>query len=377
MKPKYPCRILIGVILSLVLCCCNHSDNVDECPVITLNQSDKIEKIDLADISDSYLAFKPETTDESIISNICRVWHYKSCVYILDHKYQILVFDESGKYLWKLNKRGQGPGEYTRLLDFAIDQKHDYLLLLAYNKILRYDLKGNYIDTISTGDGYEIATDGKYAYVKPFDEENGEAVPYSLRVIDLETSKETDVLTAVNDCAPSCYSDMRMLTSSNGRVLFSRKFDSKIYLLSDGQASAEFDIDWGESAFPNTSDKKFDCKEYFKLSRENNYISSVGDMIMSDSLCLFRTNINSYGLIDRAGNTIKLAKNLSDTRLFANMPLPRKSISIDSDLPEIAVIINTTSAKFFALKCADPEIAATLGSMGEEDNPLLIISVLK
>ena len=94
---KIIARIIPVIIWSLVLGCGRHSDNTDDCPVITINQSDIVEKIDLADVSESNLVFKPETTDASLISRICRVWHYKSCVYILDSSYQLLVFSETGK----------------------------------------------------------------------------------------------------------------------------------------------------------------------------------------------------------------------------------------------------------------------------------------
>ena len=98
---------------------------------------------------------------------------------------------------------------------------------------------------------------------------------------------------------------------------------------------------------------------------------------MSDSLCFFKTNLNSYGLIDRTGNTMKVAKRVTDTRLFPDMPIPLKLIPVDGDLPEIAAVITPSSAKFFALKCKDSNIANILETMDKEDNPVLILSVLK
>lgn len=374
---KHIAKIILVIIGSTVLCCCNHSDNNNGSPSIIFNQSDKIGKIDLSEISDNYLIFQPETTKESLISKIFRIWDYKSHIYILDNRNRILVFNSSGKYLWKLTNQGNGPGEYTRLMDFAIDQIHDQILLLDYGKILRYDLNGNYIDCIRINEGYEISTNGKYAYIKSFDEENGTANSYSLKIIDLETLAVTDDLPAINNCAPSCNSNMQTLTFSNGKVLLSRKFDSKIYALSNKNVSTVFDIDWGECAFPNITDKKYDCNEFFKLSRENNYIFSIGDIIMSDSLCLFKTNLNSFGLIDKTNNTIKLATSITDSRLFPDIAPPLKPISINGDLPEIAIVINSSNANFFASKCTDPKIATVLNTMEEDDNSVLILSTLK
>lgn len=98
---------------------------------------------------------------------------------------------------------------------------------------------------------------------------------------------------------------------------------------------------------------------------------------MSDSLCLFKTNLNSFGLIDKTNNTIKLATSITDSRLFPNIAPPLKSISINGDLPKIAIVIQPSNANFFASICSDSIVATILSSMEETDNPLLIFSVLK
>ena len=262
-------------------------------------------------------------------------------------------------------------------MDFAIDQKHDNILLLDYGRIIRYDLTGKYLDFIKSGDGVEISTDGRYAYMKCFDEENGKANRYSLKIIDLDTSTVTDALPVTDDWAPSCSPGFQTLTFSDGRVLFSRKFDSRIYFLYDKNASATYDIDWSTYTFQNISGEKYDCSEFFRLCRENEFIYSMGDMILSHSLCLFKTNLNLYGLIYRADDTIKLANNLTDTRLFPKSSPHFKTISVNGDTPEIAIVFNSLNSNFFATRCADPKIASVLSGMRDEDNPLLLLYTLK
>lgn len=375
---NYIFKIFIIIIGALAFNSCKHSDMSNDYPIIRLDKSDEIKKIDLSAITSEYKILKPETTSESLISKIRRVWNFKSYIYILDYRNQILVFDNStGKYSWKLCNIGNGPGEYSRLIDFAIDEVNDQILLLDYGKIIRYDLKGNYIDFINSGDAYEISTDGKYAYLKCFDEENEIANRYSLKIVDLETSAVTDALPVITNCAPSCSSDMRTLTYSDGKVFLSRKFDDKIYSLSNKSVNTLFNIDFGEYTFPNISDKKYDCNEFFRIARENNYIFCLGDVVMSDSLGLFKTNLNSYGLINKDANTIELAKNITNLRLFPDVAPPLKSIPVDGNLPEIAIVIQPSNANFFASICSDSIVATILSSMEETDNPLLIFSVLK
>ena len=55
-----------------------------------------------------------ETTAESLIKEITKVKYHKDKYYVLDCPlHRILVFDNVGKYLHKIDNRGEGPSEYT------------------------------------------------------------------------------------------------------------------------------------------------------------------------------------------------------------------------------------------------------------------------
>jgi len=56
-------------------------------------------------------------------------------------------FDRQGKFIRKIAKKGQGPGEYVYLSDFVIneEQRHIYILSSHTWKILVYDFDGNHI----------------------------------------------------------------------------------------------------------------------------------------------------------------------------------------------------------------------------------------
>ena len=66
-----------------------------------------------------------EHTDESSIKLVWRVIPYKGRYYIMNGytDSNVLVFDKQGKFVYKIDKRGQGPGEYISLNDIAIDPK--------------------------------------------------------------------------------------------------------------------------------------------------------------------------------------------------------------------------------------------------------------
>lgn len=63
-----------------------------------------------------------ETTPKSLIRDITQIKFFESRYYIHDYRRsQIFVFDREGRFQFALNEKGDGPGQYLNLSDFAID----------------------------------------------------------------------------------------------------------------------------------------------------------------------------------------------------------------------------------------------------------------
>jgi hypothetical protein len=71
----------------------------------------------MKDLTDGTFSIIPlETTDDCLIAHIDKIEIKNGYIYIMDQKAQSMyIFDMNGKYLNKIHKRGQGPGEYTNL----------------------------------------------------------------------------------------------------------------------------------------------------------------------------------------------------------------------------------------------------------------------
>ena len=106
------------------------------------------EPFDLDTYIDSIYYLQLELTDESIIGDIYKIIVFEDHIYILDGQTSSLfIFDLNGKYISKICKIGNGPGEYNRLDYFDIDvgNKHIVITDLTTYWNIRYDMKGNFI----------------------------------------------------------------------------------------------------------------------------------------------------------------------------------------------------------------------------------------
>ncbi|WP_347144592.1 MULTISPECIES: 6-bladed beta-propeller [Parabacteroides] len=90
-----------------------------------------------------------ETTPESLIRDITQIKFFEDRYYIHDYRRsQIFVFDREGRFQFALNGKGDGPGQYLNLSDFAIDTARRNLVVLCAvsNALFFYDLGGRFIE---------------------------------------------------------------------------------------------------------------------------------------------------------------------------------------------------------------------------------------
>lgn len=105
-------------------------------------------KLKLSEFAEHIEIIPLETTSESLIGEIKRIIHRNGKYYMLvTNGYsnaRVLVFDDLGKYLLKIDKVGQGRGEYLDMADFALTSNAE-IKIAAYKKIVTYDSVGNYM----------------------------------------------------------------------------------------------------------------------------------------------------------------------------------------------------------------------------------------
>jgi hypothetical protein len=129
---------------------------------VSLDLVNKSQAINITDIVDSVKFIKLETTDESLIGEIRHVIFYDGLYYINEKKSaSVLVFDETGKYKFKISKKGRGPGEYGEISRLLIDKKNRRILIYDVHarKMIYYTLEGQFVKEIHNFSDAAVARD--------------------------------------------------------------------------------------------------------------------------------------------------------------------------------------------------------------------------
>ena len=125
-------------------------------------------------IYDNFRYIKLESTPNSIIGKYSKIKFDNDTIFVLESSNSqqcIFAFDLNGKFLFKINAKGKGPGEYQKINDFYIDTRSKHIGVLFNSKILKYSFNGQYIGELNFKDQYvskiEFSNEDLYLYKSP------------------------------------------------------------------------------------------------------------------------------------------------------------------------------------------------------------------
>lgn len=97
---------------------------------------------------------KLETNNQCILDKIQSLKIIDNKILVLN-KDKIFVFDLKGKYLYKIDKRGKGHGEYLDIRDFTLRDSKYYIMSGKQESLLCYNEDNIFVGEYPLGNGYE------------------------------------------------------------------------------------------------------------------------------------------------------------------------------------------------------------------------------
>lgn len=94
---------------------------------------------------------KLETNSDCLIGSIHQILCTKDYIFIMDVfvANAVYCFDKQGNFVRRIGKKGQGPGEYTRLCKMCLTSDQKQIILYDWTRLHYYDLQGNHIKDVS------------------------------------------------------------------------------------------------------------------------------------------------------------------------------------------------------------------------------------
>ena len=171
-----------------------------------------------------------QETDESLISSANNyLMHRGLIVFRNGAERDICVFTESGEFVRRFNRSGEGPEEYSTVNDMWFDG--DYLAIYSKGRYVKwYDLEGNFIRSKSMDlqaghiypyqDGYVV--DASYLTLD-------DSLRFNFAFVDSEFKTQKVFLPSGDDMQFQVFMANSSLMPDNGKILFNRMMSDTVY----------------------------------------------------------------------------------------------------------------------------------------------------
>lgn len=170
-----------------------------------------------------------ETKPECLIGEINGFYQTGRGIYILTRDMKLMHFDPVGKFIWSINSKGKGPGEYNHVFGFTVTDKELILMDSPGKKLIVYNLDGMFIREIThITTGFGIAYLGnnrvamRYGRASTSTDHQGE-----LAIVNLNGTIENSYFPFDKNEGMSVFSSFTM--GSDGKVFYHPDLDPTVY----------------------------------------------------------------------------------------------------------------------------------------------------
>lgn len=265
-----------------------------------------------------------ETNEDCLLDNIINIEVTAERIYVLDRQ-SFYLFSRDGWFLKKI-KRGRGPGELTRAINFSLDMKHKRIFIIEQGNVLHmYDLEAKYIET--------HILPGSYADALRIDEENvllHTALPskyedHLVSVYNLESNKITKkyILAANLPMKDISILTFNNFVDSDDGLFYSASNSRTLYQYSDGDMIPLYSIDFKKLTPPESYVNNFDQGgEFMNHAHEDNYIGFINYCFHFETFSLIGLKYKAFncGIIYRDNPSELFFSTISDLFQLPNTP---------------------------------------------------------
>lgn len=364
---------LISLWVVSILTACTSNTSTSSAPIIKIYLEKGRKVVDTVLFEHPKIVVL-ETNETAYIREINKVACFDSLIYVFDTLQDyVYIFNEQGKFLSRVGRHGQGPGEYADLHDFNIDPIRKELIFSTPRRLQFYSLHGEFLEEVSLPHYVnEFAITGNKVIAREF------AGGYAVYEFTFDGHKL--IKTTAVDIPPIEYnnfmsSEGSLMTVYNDTVFYTRRFDPTVYVIYDAKATPYITFDFGP--YKVTDENKLPMERaasrIFEIaSMPNNIHFRDSHMLLNVfpfGLCVYdRTNGKAiqYGSVKHS--QLITAK---DARLYIIYNQMTASWSEDPSMVVFSKDANSVRIIAERAEGLDPALREKLVNLDDEANPVL------
>lgn len=308
---------------------CNNSNNSNNETLF-----DNVLKIDmrdqrdfnLKDIADFYKIVPLETTSVALIKKIKDVIVLDSLFVIWDVN-RILVFNDSGKYLYDIGSKGLGPEQYISIEDVCVKSNEIFILSNA-RTILKYNISGEYLSSETLPYfAYCFCPSEKGYWLLNYGQNQGQ---YALLHIDKKLNDFDFGFLPMNSQLISTESKYFVIDEKTEQCFFYTNFQDILYIIEKDSISPYLYVDFGEKKNPYLD---IQSARYKNCIEQKNYTGSIHNLRICNKKLFFSFNEYDNGILN--GYNVYVDMNHLDSPTIYSFEIQHAEELVLSPLPEI------------------------------------------
>ena len=268
--------IVVSAISSWFISCKNSKKEPFDSQIIKLIPT-KLEQIKFSQIFSSVEIFIFGTNDEIIYVRPEKIIVKNNLFYLLASK-MIIVWDEKGNLVLNISHIGNGPGDYIGIDDFQVEDNGNIIVNdNAGQKMIRYNSRGEYINTINHGlNARNFIKINEMLYINSGDL-GGYQSEYKVHAWN-ETNKKIEKRYLKRGPEAKYFGVLEYTNFSyfNDTLSYSQSFSNTIYQLTDNNAIPRLFIDFGKHNLPKGYAEDFtDMSSFMQSFGNSGYASRI------------------------------------------------------------------------------------------------------
>ncbi|MDL2245608.1 6-bladed beta-propeller [Parabacteroides sp. OttesenSCG-928-J18] len=292
--------------------------------------------LDISSIESDIQFIPLETNDSCLIHEIRKICLVDSLLVIGDNN-SILFFESNGRFKNKIDKKGNGPEEYSRLSDFDIDRKTKVVTILDAGKkqLLHYNFQGEYLGRTPIGLWAIKLLDRDNMYYLYSGNQVSDENHYKINIIDkssensrgfYETDTHKSTYLHVHSAENFCFSD--------SNIYFYEAYNDTIYKLLSQKMDPLFYVNFSNRNIPQ---ERFNAHyehiaDFTDIMRKNEYVYGIFSLVAYDSKFLFSFyDKKRYFALFDGRNTVVFDQVISKTISSKQIDLNKHYIELWND----------------------------------------------